>query len=127
MILILLVLLVSVTALPDYYAVRIEEEKYKIFTKINECTGAVYQSGHNRVQYQDGVWKIGTLKNDLDCNGLSSVVEEEFRTKSLAQRPELKPWYKMNDVRTSIFFEDLYITTLTLLSCFSAQESNPES
>ena len=134
MILILLALLVSATALPDYYAVRIfKEERYsKIFTKISECTGVVYQSseffrGHNRVLFQDGVWKIGTLKNDIDCDTLSSVVEEEFRTKSPAERPELKPWYRMNDVRTSIFFEDLYITTLTLLSCFSAQESNPES
>ena len=108
MILILLALLVSVTALPDYYAVGFGEN-YKIFTKISECTGAVYQSGHNRVLFQDGVWKIGTLRTDLDCNTLSSVVAEEFRTKSPAERPELTLWYDMRggDQKTWIFFKHL--------------------
>ena len=108
MILLLLALIVSATALPDYYAVRIMIEKYKIFTKINECAGAVYQSGHNRVLFQDGVWKIGTLTNDFDCNTLSSVVNEEYRTKFIAQRPEHRQWYKMNDLGAWIAFEYLY-------------------
>ena len=108
MILILLALLVSVTALPDYYAIHIQGEKFfKIFTKISECTGVVYRSGHNRVLFQDGVWKIGTLKNDLDCNRLSSVVEEEFRTKSPRERPELIYWYDMNDDQILLWIEHL--------------------
>ena len=82
MIPILLALIVSATADPDYYAVRIGSDgTYKIFTKIRECRGAVYQSGDNRVLFQDEVWKIGTLENELDCNTLSSVVKEEYRTK----------------------------------------------
>ena len=41
MIIILLALIVSATADPDFYAVKIEKEwrKFKIFTKISECTG----------------------------------------------------------------------------------------
>ena len=36
---------------------------------------------------------------------MSSVVEEEFRTKSPAERPELKLWYDMNDDQIWILFE----------------------
>ena len=109
MILILLALLVSVTALPDYYAVRLRGEKYyKIFTKISECEGAVYQSGDKRVLFEDEVWKIGTLTDDLDCNTLPSVVEEEYRTKYKAQRPEIRYWYDMNDDPIWTAFEHLY-------------------
>ena len=68
MILILLVALIKqATADPDYFAVKIRAGRYKIFTKLSHCTEAVYQSGDNRVLFQDEVWKIGTLKNDLDC------------------------------------------------------------
>ena len=84
MILILLALIVPSSAGSDYFAVKIESEyeNYKIFTKISECKGAVYyQSEDKRVLFQDEVWKIGTLKNDLDCNTLSSVVKEDYRTK----------------------------------------------
>ena len=111
MILLLLALIVSATADPDYYAVEIAGEwrKIKIFTKISECTGAVYyQSGDKRVMFKDGVWKIGTLTNDFDCNILSSVVNEEYRTKFIAQRPEHRQWYKMNDLGAWIAFEYLY-------------------
>ena len=81
MIIILLSLIMSAKADPDYYAVHIEGDggRYKIFTKISKCGGAVYQSGDNRVLFQDGVWKIGILKNYLDCKTLSSDVEEEYR------------------------------------------------
>ena len=115
MILVLLASIVSANAYPDYYAVRMEAERFKIFTKISECEGAVYQSGENRFLFQDGVWRIKTLKNDLDCNTLSSVVEEEYRTKYTAQRPEYLYWYKMTKIhyyfdysRIWIDFEDLY-------------------
>ena len=109
MIFIALALLVSVTARPDYYAVKIKKEKYKIFTKISECKGPVYQSGDRRVLFEDEVWKIGTLTNDLDCNTLSSVVDEEYyRTKSRGERPELEDWYDMNDDHIWITFEHLY-------------------
>ena len=55
----------------------------------------MYKSGDNRVLFQDGVWKIGTLNNDLDCNTLSSVVEEDYRAKHEIQRPEDKNWWKI--------------------------------
>ena len=48
---------------------------------MSQCSEPVYQSGDNRVLFQDEVWKIGTLKNDLDCNTLPSIVQEEYRTK----------------------------------------------
>ena len=105
MIHILLALLVSVTARPDYYAIRIKMEKYKIFTKISECGGVVYQSGDKRVLFKDGVWKIGTLKSEPDCKTLSSVVEEEYLTISRKERPELEDWYDMNDDLIWITFE----------------------
>ena len=118
MILLLLAVIVSATAYPDYYALwmdvynRNTTTKFKIFTKIGECTRAVYQSGDNRVLFADGVWKIGTLKNDLDCNTLSSVVEEEYRTRyTTKKRPEDRQWFEMKKnvyTRVSIFFEDLY-------------------
>ena len=98
MILILLALIVPTTADPEYYAVKIISGRYKIFSKIRECTGrtgSVYQSGDNRVLFQDDVWKIGTLGNDLDCNTLSSDVEEEYRTKYKTLKPSDKPWFRM--------------------------------
>ena len=113
MILILLTLIVPASAYPDYYAVKTDRyntnTKYKIFTKISECARAVYyQSEDSRVLFQDGVWKIGTLTNDFDCNILSSVVNEEYRTKFIAQRPEHRQWYEMNDWNAWIDFEYLY-------------------
>ena len=84
MILILLALIVPSSADPsDYFIFKIEfkYENYKIFTKISKCKGEVYyQSEDSRVLFQDEVWKIGTLENELDCNKLSSDVEEEYRT-----------------------------------------------
>ena len=61
MIFILLALIVSATSDPDYHAGQIDGSTFQIFTKIRECTGAVYKSGDSRVLFQDGVWKIGTL------------------------------------------------------------------
>merc|ERR1712062_712994 len=101
MILLLLSLIVSATAFPDFYAVWMDayntntNTNFKLFTKINECNGSVYQSSDNRVLFEDGVWRIKTLKNDLDCDTLYSVGEEEYRTKYTAQRPEYLFWYKM--------------------------------
>ena len=93
MILILLVALIKqATADPDYFAVKIRAGRYKIFTKLSHCTEAVYQSGDNRVLFQDEgdrVWKIGALKNDLDCNTLPSVVEVKYWTKG-TQMPKLQ-------------------------------------
>ena len=97
MILLLFVLIMFATADPDFYAVRMGR-KYRIFSKISECTGAVYKSGDNRVLFQDGVWKIGTLKSDLDCTTLSSVVEEEFRTKEM-QMPKNDAWISWIDIK----------------------------
>ena len=89
MVIILLSLIMSAKADPDYYAVHIEGDggRYKIFTKLSECREAVYQSGDNRVLYQDGVWKIGTLENDqiVDCKTLPSIVEEEYRMRKGTQ------------------------------------------
>ena len=97
MILILFALIVPVTADSDYYAVKMERERYKIFTKFSKCNGAVYQSGDNRVLFQDEVWKIGTLKNDLtDCNALSSVVEDEFRSRSAEMQEKKTLWDMTN-------------------------------
>ena len=67
MILVLLASIMSATADPDYFAVKIKSGRFKIFSKISECTGAVYQSGDNKVLFRDGVWKVGTLKNGLHC------------------------------------------------------------
>ena len=98
MILILLSLMMSSSAMayPDYFAVQIEKRGYKIFTKKSKCTGAVYQSGDSRVLFQDQVWKIGRLKNELDCNTLSADVEEMYRQYSI-QSPEEGVWLKMTE------------------------------
>ena len=82
------------TADSDYYAVLIQgQDEYKIFTKLSQCTAAVYQSGENRVLFnQDLYWRIGTFKNDqkLDCENFRSVVEEEFWTTEIKQMPPQK-------------------------------------
>ena len=95
--LILLALIVSITAYPDYYAVQIENGYYKIFTKRSECRGAVYQSGV-RVLFHDRVGKIGTLKNYLDCNSLNSVVEEEYWTNKV-KLPRDNTWTQWIDIQ----------------------------
>ena len=83
-------MIVSATADPDYYAVELPGEKLKIFTKISECTRAVYyHSAENRVLFQDGVLKIGTLKRNLDCQTLSTLVEEEYQNRTKEKKEEL--------------------------------------
>ena len=106
MIIIFLALIVSATADPDFYAVKIEKEwrKFKVFTKISECIGVVYyQSAEKRVLFLDGVWKIGKLMKNLDCKTLSSVVEEEYRTVGL-EIPEAnqdEPWIDIKETDKS--------------------------
>ena len=98
MILMLLALIMAATADPDYYAVKIETERFKIFTKISQCTGAMYQSGDNRVLFQDGVWKIAEVENGpIDCKISSSVIEEKYRTKK-TQFPKDNEWIERIDV-----------------------------
>ena len=96
-------MIVSATADPDYYAVEItgEGRKSKIFTKISECTGAVYyHSAENRVLFQDGVLKIGTLKSDFDCKTLSSVVEEEYQNRTKGKEsPNTDNWEEWIDIK----------------------------
>ena len=90
MIIVLLGMIMSATADPDYYAVVLPGEKLKIFTKISECTRAVYyHSAENRVLFQDGVLKIGTLKRNLDCQTLSSLVEVEYQNRTKEKKEEL--------------------------------------
>ena len=135
MILILLALIVPATADPDYYAVEIEtnrRSKYKIFTKIRTCKGAVYQSGDNRVLFQDDVWKIGKLKNELDCNNWSSIVEEEYRNKGI-QMPKTKYWIDIdgNNVLRRILIEGfnkrVEVTGLNLVGGTKVDAKNEEN
>ena len=131
MILILFALIVSATADPDYYAVQIESG-YKIFTKLSKCRGAVYQSGDNRVLFQDDVWKIGKLKNELDCNNLSSIVEEEYRNKGI-QMPKTKYWIDIdgNNVLRRILIEGfnkrVEVTGLNLVGGTKVDAKNEEN
>ena len=113
MIPILLALIVSVTADPDYYAVRIGSHgTYKIFTKIRECRGAVYQSGDNRILFQDEVWKIGMLKNDIkNCRKLSSVVDETFRTKEI-QMPIDELWIDTKKSEQNWIFNNFVLVSI---------------
>ena len=107
MILVLLASIMSATADPDYFAVKIKSGRFKIFSKISECTGAVYQSGDNKVLFRDGVWKIGTLKNGLlDCKKLSSVVAEEFQTKE-TQIPKNELWIDIKKSEQNWIFNNL--------------------
>ena len=106
MILILLAFIVPATADPDYIAVEIEsgdEYYYKMFTKISKCGAAVYyQSGDNRVLFQDEeAWKIGTLTNELDCNTVSSVIEEEYRNEEIQRMPKDDDWIYMKKTDNS--------------------------
>ena len=108
MIFILLALIVPATAL-DYFAVQIDNGRYKIFTKISGCTGAAYQSGDNRVLYQDEVWKIGTLKNDLtDCNTLPSIVQE-YRTEGIQMPRDDTLSYWIDIKKTEKYGSDISI------------------
>ena len=112
MILILLALIVPSSAGSDYFAVKIENEyeNYKIFTKISECKGAVYyQSEDKRVLFQDEVWKVGTLKNELDCNTVSSVVEEEYRIEEAQKMLTNDYWIDVKKAELNISAPPIWI------------------
>ena len=45
---------------PDFFAVKMEDAGYKVFTRVGNCP--VYRSGDCRVLFKDGNnWKIGKL------------------------------------------------------------------
>ena len=114
MILILLASILAAAADPDYYAVHIQGDggRYKMFTKISKCKEAVYHSGDNRVLFQDGVWKIGTLKNDqIDCKKLSSVVDETFRTKEI-QMPKHELWIDIKKSEQNWIFNNRVVISI---------------
>ena len=115
MILILLASILSATAHPDYYAVRMKSENknYKIFTKIRQCSLAVYQRENRVLFHQDLYWRIGRLKNNerLDCKNISSVLVELYRTKG-GQIPKDNLWIDMkngtnNSITIPIWIEGL--------------------